>query len=65
MIESFWGRVQTELLNRKRWKTRLELSAALFDSLEIFDNRTRRNRALGMRTPVEYERLHTQTANAA
>ena len=22
MIESFWGRMQTELLNRKRWKTR-------------------------------------------
>jgi transposase InsO family protein len=25
MIESFWGRMQTELLNRKRWKTRLDL----------------------------------------
>jgi transposase InsO family protein len=25
MMESFWGRMQTELLNRKRWRTRLEL----------------------------------------
>lgn len=24
VIESFWGRMQTELLNRQRWKTRLE-----------------------------------------
>ena len=24
MIESFWGRMQTELLNSKGWKTRIE-----------------------------------------
>jgi hypothetical protein len=28
MLESFWGRMQVELLNRKRWKTRLELATA-------------------------------------
>lgn len=39
MIESFWGRVQTELLNRQRWRTRLELANALFEYLEIFHNR--------------------------
>ncbi len=31
VIESFWGRMQTELLDRKRWKTRVELSTAIFD----------------------------------
>jgi transposase InsO family protein len=51
MIESFWGRMQTELLNRKRWKTRIELANAIFDYLEIFHNRQRRHSALGMRTP--------------
>ena len=30
MIESFWGRMQTELLNRKRWKTRIELANAIW-----------------------------------
>jgi transposase InsO family protein len=65
MMESFWGRVQTELLNRKKWKTRLELTAALFEYLEIFYNRNRRHSSLGMLTPVEYERLHAETANAA
>jgi putative transposase len=55
MIESFWGRMQTELLNRKRWKTRLELANAIFEYLEIFHNRRRRHSAIGMLTPIEYE----------
>jgi putative transposase len=55
MIESFWGRMQTELLNRQRWRTRLELANAIFEYLEIFHNRQRRHSALGMLTPIEYE----------
>lgn len=58
MMESFWARVQVELLDRRRWRTRLELSTALFEYLEIFHNRQRRHSALGMLTSVEYE-LHT------
>lgn len=62
VIESFWGRVQTELLNRRKWKTRIELANALFEYLEIFHNRRQRHSALGMLTPIEYEMLHhTQT----
>lgn len=55
MIESFWGRVQTELLYRHRGRTRLELANALFEYLEIFHSRRRRHPALGMLTPIEYE----------
>ncbi len=51
-------RVQTELLNRRRWKTRIELANALFEYLEIFHNRRRRHSALGMLTPIEYEKPH-------
>ena len=40
VIESFWTRLQTELLNRPKWKTRVELSTALFDYVEIFDSQT-------------------------
>ena len=43
VIESFWGRVQTELLNPQRWRTRLKLANALFEYLEIFHNRRRRH----------------------
>jgi putative transposase len=58
VIESFWGRMQTELLDRRRWKTRVELANAIFEYLEIFHNRQRRHSALDWRTPVEYEKLH-------
>jgi transposase InsO family protein len=40
--------MQVELLNRRRWRTRLELANAIFDYLEIFHNRQRRHSALGM-----------------
>ena len=46
MIESFWSRMQVELLDRKRWKTRIELANAIFEYLEIFHNRQRRHSAL-------------------
>jgi putative transposase len=39
LIESFWSRMQLELLDRKKWKTRLELANAIFDYIESFHNR--------------------------
>lgn len=57
MMESFWSSMQIELLNRQRWKTRVELANAIFDYIEIFHNRQRRHSALGYRTPIEYELL--------
>lgn len=55
VIESFWGRMQTELLNRQRWSTRVELANALFEYIEGFHNRRRRQSALGFQTPVAFE----------
>jgi putative transposase len=60
MIESFWGRMQTGLLNRQHWKTRLELANAIFEYLETFHNRRRRHSALGMLTLIEYELRNNQ-----
>jgi transposase InsO family protein len=51
------GHGAVELLNRRRWKTRIELANAIFEYLEIFHNRQRRHSALGMLTPNEYEKL--------
>jgi len=62
LIESFWSRLQVELLDRRRCKTRLELTTAIFQYLEIFHNRQRRHSALGMLTPVEYEMRNASTA---
>ena len=47
VVESFWGRMQVELLNRQRWRTRVELANAIFEYIEGFHNRRRRHSALG------------------
>lgn len=65
MVESFWGRMQVELLNRKRWKTRLELATAIHDYIETFHNTTRRHSALNMLTPTEYENHYQSTTATA
>jgi putative transposase len=65
MVESFWGRMQVELFNRKRWKTRIELATAIHDYIELFHNTRRRHSALGMLSPSEYEDLHNTTQQAA
>jgi putative transposase len=59
VIESFWARMQTELLDRRWWRTRVELANAIFEYLEVFHNRQRRHSALGWLTPMEYEKRHT------
>lgn len=60
-MESFWARMQAELLNRKRWNTRLELANAIIECLEIFLNRQRRNSSLGTLSPIEHELRHADT----
>jgi transposase InsO family protein len=65
VIESFWGRMQTELLNRRRWRTRVELANAIFEYVEIFHNRRRRHSSIGMLTPIDYENLQPTTTHVA
>jgi len=48
---------QIELLNRKRWTTKLELTMAIADSIENFYNCDRRHSSLGNLTPNEFEDL--------
>jgi transposase InsO family protein len=50
--------MQVELLNRKRWNTRLDLANAMLDHREIFHNWQRRRSSLGMLSPIKYERRH-------
>jgi transposase InsO family protein len=47
VVESFWGRMQVELLNRRRWRTRVEFANAIFEYIEGFHNRRRRHSAIG------------------
>lgn len=50
MVEAFWARMQVELLNRQRWKTRVELATAIHDYIETWHNTT---------TPQRPEHAHT------
>lgn len=65
MMESFWSSMQIELLNRRRWKTRVELSTAMFEYIEVFYNRQRRHSALGYVGPIQYELASTRTQKSA
>jgi|GEM_PF-7029279 len=35
MMESFWSSMQIELLNREKWRTRVDLANAIFNYIEI------------------------------
>ena len=57
-MESFWGSMQIELLDRQRWTTRIELSAAIADYIGFY-NADRRHSSLGYLTPNEHDHLHS------
>lgn len=57
--------MQVELLDTRRWKTRVELANPIFEYIEVFRNRRRRHLALDMRTPIESELITTTTPVAA
>jgi transposase InsO family protein/transposase-like protein len=65
VVESFWARMQVELLDRRRWKTRVELSNTIFEYIEIFHNRNRRHSSLGMQSPIEFEKMHAYPSAVA
>lgn len=59
MMESFWGTMQLEILDRQKWDTRAELASAIFEWIECWYNPARRHSSLGMLSPVNFEQLHT------
>lgn len=63
MCESFFGTLECELLDRRRFRSQVEARMAVFDYLEGFYNPRRRHSALDYKSPMEYER--TQLAAAA
>jgi putative transposase len=58
MCESFFGTLECELIDRRRFRTQAEARSAIFDFLEGFYNPRRRHSALGYKSPIEYERNH-------
>lgn len=54
-MESFWGRLKTELVHRRKFASRAEARLAIFEYVEVFYNQVRLHSALGYKSPVDFE----------
>ena len=59
VVESFFGLLKRERVNRVRYRTRDEARADLFDYIEVFYNRKRRHGYLGNVSPADFEERST------
>ena len=64
-MESFFALLQRNVLDRKRWTSRAELTSAIITWIERTYHRRRRQRGLGKLTPIEYETLAQPAAPIA
>jgi transposase InsO family protein len=64
-MESFFGLLQNNVLNRRPWATREQLRIAIVTWLERTYHRRRRQRTLGRLTPIEFETIMTPPARQA
>ena len=55
VVESFFGLLKRERVNRARYRTRDEARADIFDYIECFYNRKRRHSYVGYLSPANYE----------
>ena len=62
VAESFFATLKKELVHRRSWPTRRELTSEVFEYVEAFYNRVRRHSTLGYLSPADYE---TRTLVAA
>jgi putative transposase len=58
LMETFFGTLKIELVDRRRWRTRQEIDTALLSYIEGWYNPLRIQQALGWRSPLEFEDHH-------
>jgi transposase InsO family protein len=56
-MESLFHTPKTELLHHRDYRTRWEAKTNIFESIEVFYNRSRRHSALGFIITEEYEMI--------
>jgi putative transposase len=64
-MESFFGLLQNNVLDRRTWTTRQQLRTAIVTWIERTYHRRRRQRSLSRLTPIEYETIMTPPARQA
>jgi len=62
VVESFFGTLKRELVDRQSWPTRGSLIRALSNYIDGWYNRERRHSALGYLSPMAYERRLQEAA---
>ena len=55
VVESFWGKLKTEMVYHEHFATMQEARAAVFDYIEVFYNLIRLHAALGYVSPEQFE----------
>jgi len=58
VAESFFGSLQLELLDERRWATRDQLANAIFDWIETWYNPRRRHSYCQMLSPIDFETIN-------
>jgi putative transposase len=56
VVESFFSSLKRERVQERRYETRAEARADIFNYIEIWYNRKRRHSTLGYLSPAELER---------
>ncbi|MET8310760.1 IS3 family transposase [Micromonospora sp. NPDC005173] len=64
-MDSFFGLLQNNVLDRRTWTTRQQLRTAIVTWVERTYHRRRRQRSLSRLTPIEYETIMTRPASQA
>lgn len=55
VVESFWGKLKTEMVYHEHFATMVQARAAVFDYIEVFYNRQRLHAAIGYVSPEQFE----------
>ena len=63
VAESFFATLKKELIRRRSWPSRRELTGEVFDYIETFYNATRRHSTLGYLSPVQFELRASHSEN--
>jgi transposase InsO family protein len=63
VAESFFASLKKELVHRRTWPTRRELTGEIFEYIEAFYNNSRRHSTLGYLSPAMFEQVALPTNN--
>jgi putative transposase len=55
VVESFWGKLKSEMVYHRKFATMVQARAAIFDYIEGFYNRKRLHASLGYLSPEQFE----------